>query len=52
MGGGRDSGGGRVVGRVEEGMEVLACVCVCVCACVCVRVKVRVCRCMCMCVRV
>ena len=29
--------GGRVVGRVEEGMEVLACVCVCrdvyVCLC-------------------
>ena len=26
--------GGRVMGRVEEGMEVLACVCVCVCVCV------------------
>ena len=25
--------GGRVMGRGEEGMEVLACVCVCACLC-------------------
>ena len=32
---------GRVMGRGEEGMEVLACVCVCVCVkeCVCVYVS-------------
>ena len=32
--------GGRVMGRGEEGMEVLACVCVCVKVCVCMYVFV------------
>ena len=37
--GGRDSGGRGLMGRVEEGMEVLACVCVCVFLCMGVCVK-------------
>ena len=36
--------GGRVMGRVEEGMEVLACVCVKVCVCASRFVCVSVCQ--------